>query len=54
MKQYQDYVNNGEYIILSIQGQVEQSLWDKTKGDVRFPVIEAAKCPIELTKLMKQ
>ena len=26
MKQYQDYVNNGEFIMLAIQGQVEQSL----------------------------
>ena len=54
MKQYQDYMNNGEYIMLAIQGQVEPSLWDKTKGDVRFAAIEAAKCPIELIKLMKQ
>ena len=54
MKQYQDYVNNGECIMLDIQGQVEQSLWDKTKGDIRFAAIQAAKCPIELIKLMKQ
>ena len=40
--------------MLAIQGQVEPSLWDKTKGDVRFAAIEAAKCPIELIKLMKQ
>ena len=26
--------------MLAIQGQIEQSLWDKTKGDVRFPAIE--------------
>ena len=30
MKQYQDYVNNGEYIMLAIEGQVEPLLWDKT------------------------
>ena len=53
-KQYQEYVNNGEYIMLAIKGQVEPSLWDKTKGDVRFAAIQAAKCPIELIKLMKQ
>ena len=26
MKQYQDYMNNGEYIMLAILGQVEPSL----------------------------
>ena len=41
MKQYQDYVNNSEFIMLAIQGQVEPSLWDKTKGDIRFPAIQA-------------
>ena len=54
MKQYQDYVNNGEYIILAIEGQVEPALWDKTRGDIRFAAIQAAKCPIDLIKLMKE
>ena len=54
LKQYDDYFNNGEYIILAIQGQVEPSVWDKTKADVRFPAIEAAKCPITLINLMKE
>ena len=54
MKQYQDYVNNGEYIMLAIQGQVEPSLWDKTRGDIRFAAIQTAKCPIDLMKLMKE
>ena len=53
MKQFRDYTNNGEYIMLAIKGQVESSLWDKTKADVRFAAIQAAKCPIELIKLMK-
>ena len=53
MKQFLEYKNNGEYIMLAIKGQIESSLWDKTKADVRFPAIQAAKCPIELIKLMK-
>ena len=39
--------------MLAIEGQVEPSLWDKTKADVRFPTIQATKCPIALIKLMK-
>ena len=53
-KQYDDYVNNGKYIMLAIQGQVETCVWDKTKADVRFAAIEAAKCPIALINLMKE
>ena len=40
IKQWRDYVNNGEYIFLAIQGQVEPSLWDKTKNDARFAAIQ--------------
>ena len=29
IKQWNEYVNNGEYIFLTIQGQVEPSLWDR-------------------------
>ena len=54
LKQYDDYVNNGEYLMLAIQGQVEPSVWDKTKADVRFAAIQAAKCPIALINLMKE
>ena len=54
LKQYDDYVNNGKYIMLAIQGQVEPSVWDKTKADVRFAAIEAAKCPVPLINLMKE
>ena len=53
IKQWKHYVNNGECIFLAIQGQVEPSLWDKIKDDVRFPVVQASKWPIELIKLMK-
>ena len=54
MKQYGDYVNNGEYLCLTIQGQVEPLLYDKTKADVRFAAIQTAKCPIALIILMKE
>ena len=53
MKRFRTYQNNGEFIMLAIEGQVESSLWDKTKADARFPAIQTAKCPIELIKLMK-
>ena len=33
IRQWDNYVNNGEYIFLAIQGQVEPSLWDQTKDD---------------------
>ena len=33
IKQWRDYVNNGKYSFLLIQGQVEPSLWEKTKDD---------------------
>ena len=39
--------------MLAIKGQIESSLWDKTKADVRFATIQTAKCPIALIKLMK-
>ena len=54
IKQAKDYVNHGEYIFLTIQGQVEPSLWDKTKDDVRFAAIQTLKCPIALINLMKE
>ena len=52
-KKWRDYVNNGEYLFLVIQSQVEPSLWDKTKDDARFVAIQTLKCPIALIKLMK-
>ena len=39
VRQWHNYVNNGESIFLTIQGQVEPSLWDKTKDDPRFAAI---------------
>ena len=36
IKQWKEYVNNGEYLSLAIQGQVEPSLRDKTKDDAQF------------------
>ena len=50
IKQWKDYVTNGEFLFLAIQGQVEQSLWDKTKDDTQFPAVQASKCPIKLIK----
>ena len=50
IKQWKDYVNEGEYLFLALQGQVEPSLWDQIKDDTRFPAIQASKCPIELIK----
>ena len=52
--QWNNYVNNGESIFLAIQGQVQPSLWDKTKDNPRFVAIQALKCPIELINLMKE
>ena len=54
INQWNNYENNGEYILLAIQGQVEPSLWDKTKDDPRFAAIQALKCPIKLVNLMKE
>ena len=53
IKQWREYINNGEYICLAIQGQVEPSLWDKTKDDDRFVEVQTLKCPIALIKLTK-
>ena len=53
IKQCRDYVNNGEYIFLPIQSQVEPSLWDKTKDNIRFAAVHSLKCPIALIKMMK-
>ena len=47
-------MNNGESIFLAIQGQVEPSLWGKTKDDPRFGAIQVLKYPIELINLMKE
>ena len=46
-------VNDGEYLFLVVQGQVEPSLWDQTKDDTRFSAVQASKYPIEPIKLMK-
>ena len=54
IKQWEEYVNNGEYFCLAIQGLVEPSLWDKTKKDVQFAAIQTLKCPIALINLMKE
>ena len=54
INQWNKYKDNGESIFLAIQGQVEPSLWDKTKDDARFPAIQALKCPIALINLMKE
>ena len=54
IKQWKEYVNNGEYLFLAIQGQVEPSLWDKTKDDARFSAIQTLKCLIALINLMKE
>ena len=54
IKQWKEYVNNGEYLFLAIQGQVEPSLWDKTKGNAQFVAIQTLKCLIELINLMKE
>ena len=54
IKNCENYENNGESILLAIQGQVEPALWDKTKDDPRFAAIQTLKCPIELINLMKE
>ena len=54
INQWNKYVNDGESLILAIKGQVETSLWDKTKGDARFAAIQTLKCPIGLINLLKE
>ena len=54
ISQWNNYVNNGESIFLAIQGQVEPSIWDKTKDNPRFVAIQALKYPIESIHLMKE
>ena len=54
INQWNKYVNNGESLCLAIKGQVEPSLWDKTKDDTRFAAIQALQCPIGLINLMKE
>ena len=54
ISQLNNYVNDGESIFLAIQGQVEPSLWDKTKDDPRFAAIQSLKYSIELINLMKE
>ena len=39
IKRWNEYVNSEECIFLTIQGQVEPSLWDKTTDDARFASI---------------
>ena len=53
IRQWDNYMNDDEYIFLAIQIQVEPSLWDKTKDDGRFSAVQASKCPIELLILLK-
>ena len=43
ISQWNNYVNNGKSIFLAIQGQVEPSLWDKTKDDPKTAAIQALK-----------
>ena len=53
IKNSENCENNGEYIFLAIQGQVEPALWNKTKDDPRFVAIQTLKCPIEFINLTK-
>ena len=39
IKQWKDYTNEGEYLFLALQGQVESSLWNQTKDDTRFSAV---------------
>ena len=52
-KNYDDYKNDGEFLYLAIQGQVETCVWDKTIADVRYAAVEASKCPIQLLDLLR-
>ena len=54
IKRFEDYTNNGEFIFHAIRGQVEPSLWDKTRADVRFAAVQALNCPIALIILIKE
>ena len=53
IRQWDNYVNDGEYLFLAIQGQIESSLWYQTKDDNGFTVVQASKCTIELIILLK-
>ena len=46
------YEEHGQSIFLAIKGQVEPSLWDKTRDDPGFTDMDASKCPIALINLM--
>ena len=39
IRELDNYANDGEYLFLAIQGQVEPSLWDQTKDDTQFAAV---------------
>ena len=54
INQWNSYEDNGEALMLAIKGQIETSLWDKTKCDSRFVAVQTSKCPIGLLNLLRE
>ena len=47
------YQEHSEALFLTIKGQIDPALWDRTMDNAQFTAVEAGKCPIALLNLIK-
>ena len=53
IRKWNKYKENGEALFLTIKGQIDPTLWDRTMDNAQFAAVETLKCPIALINLMK-
>ena len=53
VRKWGKYQEHSEALFLTIKGQIDKALWDRTMDDAQFAAVEAGKCPIELLNLIK-
>ena len=53
IRKWNKYQEHSEALFLTIKGQIDRALWDRTMDDAQFAAVEAGKCPIALLNLIK-
>ena len=53
IRKWNKYQEHSEALFLTIKGQIDKALWDRTMDDAQFAAVEAGKCPIALLNLIK-
>ena len=53
IRKWGKYQEHSEAFFLTIKGQIDPALWDRTMDDAQFAAVEAGKYPIALLNLIK-